>query len=278
MREIFLYDDPATENLRLPEIAEYLRGKLPGFRLEVRQNFFEHHIARLERVERGRTIDQVAWEIASSRVRDLMRLNDEIDFEPLYGEVQFERRGVIAPSRKPFGILYDGYTFVRALYRLIPQEERGSDRLHMAFTNQLIGTWSPEDGRYHARVIICSIPCLISTTGVVEAPAKPGEFYRLKRALEALSRGHVDYSLFVKLKEQFSDRFVDYGDERLTEILKGYAMQAVFYHFWGGPFCDDPDCRLFNAHRQEEMIRAQVKSGRLCDKHEGMLKRSGAHK
>jgi hypothetical protein len=273
VRKILLYDDPATENLHLPGIAEYLRRRLPRFEIELRRSFFEHHLERLDRIEREEVIDRLAREIASSRVRNLMRPNDEVDFEPLYGEVQFERRGILLPSRKPFGVLYDGYAFAKALYGLIPLEERGFDKLHLIFTNQLLGTWAPEDGRYHARVIICSVPCLISTTGVVEAPAKPREFYRLKRALESLSGGQVDYPLYLELKGKFSDNFIDHGDEKLTEILKGYAMQAFFYHFHGEPFCDDPDCRAFNAHWQEEMIRAQLKSEReFCERHQEILR------
>jgi len=272
VRRILLYDDPATTNLKLSEIALYLRGKLPGFEIERRGNFFEYHLERLDRSEREGKIDQLARGIASCRIRDLMRPNDQIGFEPLYGEVQFERRGILHPSRKPFGILYDGYEFARILYGLIPSDEREFDNLHLIFTNQLLGTWSTEDGRYHARVIILSVPCLISTTGAVEAPAKPREFYRLKYALQSLSGGQVDYPLYLELKEKFADRFIDHGDERLTEVLKGYAMQAVFYHFFGEPFCDDPDCKLFNAHWQEEMIRAQLRSEKeFCRGHERIL-------
>ena len=32
----------------------------------------------------------------------------------------------------------------------------------------------------------------------------------------------------------------------------------------------DPECRLFNAHRQAELIRAQLGAGRLCSRHKNM--------
>ncbi|HEY4705069.1 MAG TPA: DUF6775 family putative metallopeptidase, partial [Thermoplasmata archaeon] len=38
-------------------------------------------------------------------------------------------------------------------------------------------------------------------------------------------------------------------------------------------FCEDPDCRLFNAHWQAELIRAQVESGRLCARHRAVAAR-----
>ena len=61
------------------------------------------------------------------------------------------------------------------------------------------------------------------------------------------------------------------SDPRLTELLKGYTMQAVFYHLFAEPFCDNPDCRLFNAHWQEEMIKAQLQGADFCRRHRELL-------
>ncbi|RKY01208.1 hypothetical protein DRP77_10130, partial [Candidatus Poribacteria bacterium] len=104
---MILYDDPATENLRIEEIADYLSSKLPRLEVEVRPGFFQHHLGGLAPSERERAIDLLAREIASCRVRNPFRPIWGVDFEPLYGEVEFERRGVENPSRKPFGIIYD---------------------------------------------------------------------------------------------------------------------------------------------------------------------------
>ena len=77
-----------------------------------------------------------------------------------------------------------------------------------------------------------------------------------------------------QLREELAGRFVDYGDLRLTEILKGYSMQAVFYHLTGEPFCDNPDCRLFNAHWQEQMIQAQLTTAQeYCPRHRKLLEK-----
>jgi hypothetical protein len=67
---------------------------------------------------------------------------------------------------------------------------------------------------------------------------------------------------------------IDHGDPHLTDVMKGYVMQALIFHMTGHPFCDDPDCRLYNAHWQEELIRAQL-GGRyeFCPKHKGILNR-----
>jgi hypothetical protein len=110
------------------------------------------------------------------------------------------------------------------------------------------------------------LPSVISTTGLVEAPAKPREFYLLKQQYEMVGKD------LLELKEKFKQGFIDYEDERLTEVIKGYAMQAVFYSLIGDPFCEDKACRLYNAHWQEELIFAQLESQyEFCAHHAGIL-------
>ncbi|MCK4850357.1 MAG: hypothetical protein KAT11_03345, partial [Phycisphaerae bacterium] len=107
-------------------------------------------------------------------------------------------------------------------------------------------------------------PSIISTTGIVEGPAKPREYYfGLMAGLDE-----------EKVREELKGRFIDHGHPRLTEILKGYSMQAVFYHLFAEPFCEEPDCRLFNAHWQEQMIRAQLGTGaEFCRRHQKLVKK-----
>jgi len=46
----------------------------------------------------------------------------------------------------------------------------------------------------------------------------------------------------------------------------------VFYNLTGAPFCEDVNCRLFNAHWQEEMIKAQITGPyEFCPEHEKAL-------
>ena len=180
------------------------------------------------------------------------------------GEVAYERRRIEQEDFKSFGILYDGFGLQGIFSSLISEHERYLDHCHIIFTNQLFGTWDDDDHRFHARVSVYGFPSIISTTGVVEAPAKPREFY-LKRRLG------VPLEI---LKGEFRGKFIDHGDPRLTEIVKGYVIQALIFHMTGNPFCDDPHCRLYNAHWQEELIRTQL-DGRyeFCPKHRGILNR-----
>ena len=71
--------------------------------------------------------------------------------------------------------------------------------------------------------------------------------------------------------KRFKTRFIDYGDRRMTEVLKGYVSQALFFHITGNPFCEKRYCRLFNSHWQEGLIHSQVKVGKFCRHHKKQL-------
>ena len=53
---------------------------------------------------------------------------------------------------------------------------------------ELICTYDTTDNRYHGRAVICSNPAIISTTGMIEAPARPREYYfdAMKRKMQGL--------------------------------------------------------------------------------------------
>jgi hypothetical protein len=180
----------------------------------------------------------------------------------MHGEIRYERARLVDPSRSSFGVLYHGFTIQRILSREIEVSNLRDDTLRVVLTNRLLGTWDPDDRRVHARVAVFGFPSLISAPGAVVAPARPVEEY-LSRRLglpEPPPRPGA------------SDRFLEREDPRLTEVLAGYGLQALFYHLTGDPFCGDPDCRLFNAHRQEDMLHAQLREGAgLCEEHGRLL-------
>lgn len=263
---IHIYDGGMAKTLYTNEIAEYLEEKVAA-RVDVRENLFSHYLSSISAEQREETVDTLARKLATARVRNLTNLNAH--FSPMYGEIEYEKRRLNNPQRQPVGVLYDGFSLSSMFYELLPSEERTFKHLHIVFTNQLFGTWDENDGRYHARVSIYSFPSLISTTGIVEAPAKPRDFYLLKQQYAAI--GMKDATT-LDLKQRFSGRFIDYDDERLTEVMKGYVMQALFFHITGEPFCEDKNCRLYNAHWQEEVINAQLKSEyEFCEFHQDVI-------
>lgn len=268
-RSVYLYGEPAIGELDTGQLTSYVTALLPGLHVEARSAFVEHHLSSLLPDERQVTLARLAHAFAQAKVSN--PLQSERGVSPLAGEVNYERRRLEAPGSKMFGLLYDGIEVMHILGALIQPRERGLDSVHIVITNQLLGTWEAADCRYHARVAVFGYPSIVSTSGVVEAPARPREYYLLKQRYHAL--GMQDASV-LRLGEDFRDRFLDYGDSRLAEVMKGYLAQALFYHLSGDPFCENEDCRLYNAHWQEEVIRAQIKAGNpFCSFHEKELQR-----
>lgn len=253
LSEVHLYDEGAAPTLDAAEVARYVRG-LTGC-----PQVAEYGSLLLERSTPKQWPD-LAVRLARQKVRNL-----DAPFEvaePAQAEVEFERRRLANGDRGPFGVLYDGFAF-QGLLRELAGGALDLEVVQIMFTNRLLGTWEEGDRRYHLRTIILGMPAIISTTGLVEAPAKPREFYLAQQQLGPAARSEYAISL---LKEQFKGQFLDHDDPRLTEVVKGYAVQAIAYQLTGEAFCEDPDCRLFNAHWQAEMMRAQL-GGRYCERH-----------
>ncbi|MFQ6082052.1 MAG: DUF6775 family putative metallopeptidase [Candidatus Aminicenantia bacterium] len=260
LKNICLYNGIKTNFLDLHQIAEYLSDKLGKIEIEIREDFLVYCLAKMSSREREIAIETLAKEIAKSRILDPYR-KEEVR-NPLDIEINYEKKYLLNGCHKPLGNIYNGFNLILIFSKIIPEDEANLSYCHIVFTNQLFATWDEKDLRYHARVIVFGFPSLISTTGIVEAPAKPREFYLKKQ---------MGIDPFI-LKEEFKGRFIDYDDPYLTEVMKGYVMQAIFFHLFGEPFCQDKSCRLYNAHWQEEVIWAQLKSEyEFCPKHQEVL-------
>ncbi len=257
--EIILYDEGIAEELDIEEIAQYLAQKMGRVKVEVRGNPFVFNLPQDK-------VSDFARRIAGTKIQGVSQkiLSGQ---EPLYGEIEYEKRRIVGKTRA-FGILYEGFHLLRVFHEIVPREERSLEFVHIFFTNRLFTSWDDSDKRYHLRTSIYGIPSLISTTGLIEAPARPRGYYLLKQQYERLGKDPTE------VKDRFKGRFIDYEDERLIEVMKGYVMQAVFYSLTGNPFCQDKGCRLYNAHWQEELIFAQLESGyEFCPHHTELLKK-----
>ncbi len=255
--EIILYDEGTAQELDIEEIAQYLAQKMGKVKIEVRGNPFVFNLSQDK-------VSDYARKIAGTKIQEVSQkiLSGQ---EPLYGEIEYEKRRILGKTRS-FGILYDGFHLLRIFGEIMSREECSLEFVHIFFTNRLFATWDDSDKRYHLRTSVYGIPSIISTTGLVEAPAKPREYYLLKQQYERLRKD------LTELKDRFRESVIDYEDKRMTEVTKGYAMQAVFYSLTGAPFCEDKGCRLYNAHWQEELIFAQLESGyEFCGQHTRIL-------
>ena len=167
-------------------------------------------------------------------------------------------------SNKQEMILYDGVELNKIIKELIPIDENNLNTLHIIFTNKLTCTFDENDLRYHARAWVGSNPIIISTTGIIEAPAKPKQFYM--DLITNFSEEAVE-----EIKKKYKGEFLEYKDFRLPEIVEGYILQTVFYYETGDAFCENTQCRLFNAHWQKELFISQIENKKICEKHEKIL-------
>jgi hypothetical protein len=248
---ILIYEEGDLEGLDVPHVGEYLTEKtsIPFY--------LKGHPGSDVTEERAKTASQ---RLARIRVKDPGR--KFVWEESLPAEIDYERRRLRDPHWKIFGIFYEGIFYQEIVSGLISERRVDLDHCAIVFTNQLFVTWDRKDSRYHARASLYSFPNIISLPGLVEAPAKPRAFYVKKRMGVPVE----------ELKEEFKGQFIDYGDSRITEVMKGYAMQAFFFHVLGEPFCEDPNCRLFNSHWQGEVLRSQLDSPyEFCSRHETIL-------
>lgn len=242
----------------MKDLQQFITSTFGFSEIWVQENFLNVH-------HKDQQLGDIARKFAAFRVKDVLK--PHLDYVPLYGEIEFERRFLEGKVSTTKGILYEGLQFLLYYTELLPSDENVPDALHIVLTDRLLGTYSQNDGRYHIRSILCGSLSLISLSGIVEGPAKPRVFYKLKHQGAAMGT-QVPIEL---LKEQFKGQFIDYNDERITEVLKGFISQALFFNLTGEPFCTERNCRLFNAHWQSELIQAQITSGEFCSKHKKYL-------
>ena len=256
---IHIYQGTGADQVHSGAIAHYVRS-LVGSAVDIRPEFVSCALSSYSGEERDSIVSETALHMARLRVRDVSKKDVQVD--PLNPEIDYERRNLTKATGRAFGVIYEGFKLQQLYWNFIDPQEKNLDHLHLVVTNQLFATWDLNDLRYHARVGVFGFPSIISTSGIVEAPAKPRDFY-LKRQLG--ENVHV-------LKEAYKESFIDYKDSRMTDVMKGYAAQALFYSLVGYPFCEDSNCRLFNAHRQSELLQAQLLSPyEFCPKHQEVL-------
>ena len=125
-------------------------------------------------------------------------------------------------------ILYDGFMMQRLFETMINENESNTDHVHIVFEDRLILQFlSEEDWRYHARTIIAGNPSIISTTGIVEAPAKPKEWYINQMLLSAYDIDRDGDNKNDGISSS-GNKYLDYGDYRIN--FKGMGM--LFRHYF----------------------------------------------
>ena len=248
--KIILYDEPTVPEIQIGKLQKFLTDLFP-VQIEIRKNFREN------------CDDETFEKIASSKIFDLKKPFEK--HVPSISEIQAEKE-YIDTTKKDEMILYDGFEFQKIINSVIPKEENKLNILHIIFTNKLTCTFDENDFRYHARAIINSNPSIISTSGIIEAPAKPKQYYY--ELMTDFSQEKVD-----EIKKKYKGEFLEYHDSRLMQVIEGYLLQAILYFETGDSFCDQKECRLFNAHWQKDLLDAQIENQIFCKKHLEIIKK-----
>jgi len=260
--KIFLYDEPAVQEIQISNLKNFLLETL-HVDVEIKECIFNN----LD----GKTIEMISGcRIFDPKMpfKEHLPSKQEMDFEKsvckdtkLMGKTTM----IEDASRIEDVVMYDGFEVQNIISDIITENDSDQNNLHIVFTNKLTCTYDTADSRYHGRSVICSNPAIISTTGMIEAPARPREYYfeAMKCKMQGLDIQNV--------KKNYNGKILDYHDQRLSKIAEGYLLQVIFYYMTGDAFCDSLDCRLNNAHWQKDLLYSQLEIGKLCHKHQTLL-------
>lgn len=254
--KVFLYDEPAVTQIQLDKLAVFL-NKTFSIPIETRESILKF------------SKKDTAEKIAACRIFNLRKPYEK--HNPNKDEIIFEEANFENTSKTENIVMYDGFEIQKVLTELIPEKERNLEAFHIFFTNKLTCTYDNNDYRYHGRALIGANPSIISTTGVIEAPAKPREYY-----LELMTNYAQGINV-ESIKQKYKGTYLEYNDTRLSQIIEGYLLQAIFYFETGDAFCNKIECRLFNAHWQKDLLYSQLENGKLCEKHRLMLNKLNEH-
>ncbi|MGI9565610.1 MAG: DUF6775 family putative metallopeptidase [Nitrosopumilus sp.] len=232
-----LYDEPTVPEIQLERMKNFLTETFQ-IKVDTRKNFFQNEDNR-----------KILDKITRTRIYDLKK--------PFGKQPHIEDKDKINTEEL---LLYDGFEFHKIVREGIPENENDINTLHVIFTKILIGTFDESDYRYHARAMIGANPAIISTTGIIEAPAKSKQYY-----LDKLTNSFLEKTEDIDTK--YKGEFLEYHDLRISDIIEGYLLQVILYHETGDAFCEEKHCRLYNAHWQKDLLFSQLESKKFCKRH-----------
>ena len=246
--KIILYNEPSVPEINIKRAKKFLLEAF-GIDIQIKENIFQN------------LNEKTCEKIASTRIFNLKKSYEK--HTPSIKEISIELENKDMSNKQEM-TLYDGIELNKIVTELIPIAENTVNTLHIIFTNKLTCTFDENDLRYHARAWVGSNPIIISTTGIIEAPAKPKQFYM--DLMTNFSEEAVE-----EIKKKYKGEFLEYNDVKLPEVVEGYILQSIFYYETGDVFCDNKNCRLFNAHWQKDLFISQIENKKMCEKHEKIL-------
>lgn len=253
---IYLYDEPDAPGLDIEAVGGFLVSQFPATHVVPRSDFITHQFRRFTAEQRAQLQEAMLDRLRQVQISDAQQL------------AALRGPGETAPDDAEPYLVFDAAAFQAIVRLLVDPAESGAEHAHIILTDNAIGSWRSEGERFRLHIICMGEPSIISTTGLVEALPRPRE-YEFKRSQFAMFGARED--VLEDLAERFADCTFGYGDPRINELCKGYALMACFYRMFGEAFCDDPACRLYAAQTQEELIATQCGPDvGLCERHEKM--------
>lgn len=259
---INFYNESSWPEIDIEKIIDCLKKVLPNNLIEKKKE----SLLNLNSIDKEKSLSFYDHAI----VQDLKKPLYIYDLN-YYHSYNYKDKRVVTPNKKIEFIdlvLYDGFLIQKLLQRLIKNFEQKLifSRLDIVVTDKLLCTFDESDWRYHARSLICGNPTLISTSGIVEGLAKPRDYYY---KLYFFKENH---DIIDELKKKYNGQFINYNDPRINDIIEGLVLQSLFYFINSGePFCQNRNCRLFNAHFQDDIIRINIKKKKICQIHKILL-------
>lgn len=253
---IYLYDEPDAPGLDIEAVGGFLVSQFPALQVIPRSDFITHQFRRFTAEQQTQLQQATLKRLAEAQARVPA---------PVAGAVPTDRPD---PEASELGLVFEAAAYQAILRLLVDPAEAAADCAHIVFTDNAIGSWRNEGEAFRLHIICMGEPSIISTTGLVEALPRPRE-YEFKRSHFAMFG--ADEDVLEDLAEGFANCTFGYGDARINELCKGYALMACFYRMFGEAFCDNPSCRLYAAQTQEELIAVQCgPEVGLCERHENM--------
>ena len=172
IRKIVIYDEPAVSEINIPNLVNFLKQTIP-VEVIVKDNFFkEFSTEQIQKMSESRIFE----------IQNTFRRHNPSQTDLELEEQFCKNSKIMEETKKPEEadsisevIMYDGFEIQKIIRDNLQDFE--NQTLHVILTNRFTCTYDESDGRYHGRAVICSNPAIISTTGMIEAPAKSSEFY-----------------------------------------------------------------------------------------------------
>lgn len=279
LTNVFLYNYSRWPKIDLDEIIYNLRKIFSNlFLRKIKKNetrFSKYNLSQIEidfqYFQSKCVIKNIKDQLDINKILPFSKgIKDEFTINPnnINNQLYFQNKSAKEFSFEENIAMYDGI-ILQKLYQEILGKiglEFNLSELYIIIIDDLIASFDEIDWKYHARSIICGNPTLISTSGLIYGLAKPKDYY-----LKLIYYYQVP-QILKTLEKEYRGRFIENNDERINSIIEGLAIQSIYYFIKGDSFCDDPTCRLFNSHWQEEILR--LNSNKIfCKKHLDIIRK-----